>query len=292
VTHTDEEYMSKHNEVDGRAIYFISALESQPDILEMGFELTAYQPTLQPRREAGGSRIYQTIYLDQRKESLWTIGELKPECIIDRAWWSAFSHTYKHFRRVVPWVWTMQGHKHTWFAGSWTLFNTHDIAISSGLAAAHRLGAPYPFEHNQLATNTFDTVLGASHLRMRSWRVFRAALCALCCCGGGGTSVDDVTDRPTARAEDKPTTKLAVAPPTKPSEKQKLSSAAAQTDHMDVGPTPTSAEAASVPPSPPSESPPDSPPASSHGRGSPLPVLRASSAVVPATAEEIARCEA
>ena len=176
VTHTDEEYMRKHNEVDGRAIYFISANEQQPEILEMGFELTAYQPTLQAHREQGKPRIYQTIYLDQQRSSLWTIGELKPESIIDRAWWSAFSHTYKHFRHVVPWVWTMQGHKHTWFAGSWTLFNTHDIAISSGLAVAHRLGAPYPFEHNALATATFDTVYAANHLRMRSWFVNREAL--------------------------------------------------------------------------------------------------------------------
>ena len=55
---------------------------------------------------------------------------------------------------------------------SWTLFNTHDIAISSGLAAAERLGAPYPFTHNKMATATYDTVLGASHLRHR--RMFRA----------------------------------------------------------------------------------------------------------------------
>ena len=61
----------------------------------------------------------------------------------------------------------MQGHKHTWYAGSWTLFNTHDIAISSGLAAAERLGAPYPFTHNEMATATYDTVLAASHLRFR-----------------------------------------------------------------------------------------------------------------------------
>ena len=97
---------------------------------------------------------------------------------------------YTHFRRVVPWVWTLQGRKHTWFAGSWTLFNTHDIAIASGLcapahecearaqqltgprararsAAAHRLGAPYPFGANPLAAATFDTVLGTSHLRWR-----------------------------------------------------------------------------------------------------------------------------
>ena len=126
-----------------------------------------YQPTLRARREAGGPRIYQTIYLDRERSSRWSLGEIRPECVIDRAWWSAFSHTYTHFRRVVPWVWTLQGRKHTWYAGSWTLFNTHDIAICSGLAAAFRLGAPYPFEHNALASATFDTVLGTSHLRVR-----------------------------------------------------------------------------------------------------------------------------
>ena len=74
---------------------------------------------------------------------------------------------------MVPWTWTIQGHKNTWYAGSWTLFNTHDIAISSGLAAAERLGAPYPFAHNAMATATYDTVLGASHLRHR--RMFERA---------------------------------------------------------------------------------------------------------------------
>ena len=74
---------------------------------------------------------------------------------------------------MVPWVWTIQGTAHTWYAGSWTLFNTHDIAISSGLAAAERLGAPYPFTHNAMATATYDTVLGASHLRHR--RMFASA---------------------------------------------------------------------------------------------------------------------
>ena len=41
------------------------------------------------------------------------------------------------------------------------------VKITSGLAAAHRLGAPYPFTHNPIATATFDTVLGTSHLRTR-----------------------------------------------------------------------------------------------------------------------------
>eukprot|EP00931_Biecheleriopsis_adriatica_P042437 TRINITY_DN24194_c0_g1_i2.p1 TRINITY_DN24194_c0_g1~~TRINITY_DN24194_c0_g1_i2.p1 ORF type:complete len:479 (+),score=92.73 TRINITY_DN24194_c0_g1_i2:77-1513(+) len=166
VTHTDAEYMQRHNEVDDRAIYFIKTHPEEPAALEMGFELTAYQPALQGLR-AAGERIFQTIFLDKNRSHLWTVDDLNPEKVVDRAWWSAFSHTYEHFRWVVPWVWTLQGHKHTWYAGSWTLFNTHDIAISSGLAVAHRLGAPYPFVHNQLAAATFDTVLNAGHLRWR-----------------------------------------------------------------------------------------------------------------------------
>ena len=41
VTHTDEEYMRRHYEVDGRAIYFIKSDAAQPELLEMGFDLSA-----------------------------------------------------------------------------------------------------------------------------------------------------------------------------------------------------------------------------------------------------------
>jgi len=156
--------MASHNDVDGRAIYFIRTHEQRPECLEMGFELTAYQPQLKAHRERTGERIYQTIYLDRRRSELWSIDALRPSKVLDRAWWSAFSHTYRHFRHVVPWVWTIQGASRTWYAGSWTLFNTHDIAISSGLAAAERLGAPYPFGHNPTASATYRTVRAASHL--------------------------------------------------------------------------------------------------------------------------------
>ena len=68
----------------------------------MGFELTAYQPALQRYRAEGGERIYQTIFLDRDRSSRWSIGEIAKEKVIDKAWWSAFSHTYQHFRRVRP----------------------------------------------------------------------------------------------------------------------------------------------------------------------------------------------
>jgi len=167
VTHTDGEYMGALNEVDGRAIYFIRTHPEVPECLEMGFEISQYQPRLQAYRKGGGDPIYQTIFLDRQRSDLWSIDRLNPSKVLDRAWWSAFSHSYKHFRRVVPWTWLLQGRKHTFFAGSWLLFNTHDIAIASGLAAAERLGAPYPFADNKLAAATYDIVLGVSHLRRR-----------------------------------------------------------------------------------------------------------------------------
>ena len=92
VTHTDETYMARHNEVDGRAIYFIKTYEQDPALLEMGFDLSAYQPTLRPLR-AAGKRIYQSIFLDKSRSDLWTAKEIDSAHIIDRAWWSAFSHT-------------------------------------------------------------------------------------------------------------------------------------------------------------------------------------------------------
>ena len=53
----------------------------------------------------------------------------------------------------------LQGKKNTYYAGSYTLFNTHEIAVMSGLAAADRLGAPYPFSHDKLASKQFNTYL-------------------------------------------------------------------------------------------------------------------------------------
>lgn len=168
VTHTDAAYMRKHNEVDGKAIYFIKTLDEKPQCIEMGFDLSGYQPDLQlPELQAEGQRVYQTIYLDERAKADWTIEELDKGKVLDQSWWCAFSHTYKHFRNVVPWVWRLQRPGRTLYAGSWTLFNTHDIAIASGFAAAARLGAPFPFPDNELAANTFHTVLMASHLKRR-----------------------------------------------------------------------------------------------------------------------------
>jgi predicted NAD/FAD-binding protein len=51
----------------------------------------------------------------------------------------------------------------TLFAGAWTLVNTHEVAVVSGLAAAHRLGAAYPFAADALAAQQFDMYLRLAH---------------------------------------------------------------------------------------------------------------------------------
>ena len=60
-----------------------------------------------------------------------------------------------------------QGARSTFYAGSYTLVNTHEIAIISGLAAAYRLGADYAFADDQLAADQFDLFLSINHGRRR-----------------------------------------------------------------------------------------------------------------------------
>ena len=91
--------------MDNRSIYYIKTYEEDPARVEMGFDLTAFQPGLRNRLENKEERVYQSIFLDSEKAANWTIGEIDETKIIDRTWWTAFSHTYRHFRRVVPWVW-------------------------------------------------------------------------------------------------------------------------------------------------------------------------------------------
>lgn len=79
VTHCDEEYMKKHFEVDGKAIYFIKSYEQDAKLLEMGFDLSGYQSSIGVGVRLSGEdekprRVYQTIFLDKkRKQDLWPL---------------------------------------------------------------------------------------------------------------------------------------------------------------------------------------------------------------------------
>ncbi|CAB9499591.1 flavin-containing amine oxidasedehydrogenase [Seminavis robusta] len=183
VTHTDRAYMTKYYEdvEKERAIYFIKTYEQDPKLLEMGFDLSGYQSSISkgiinqssPEQQQP-ERVFQTIFLDKkRKKDLWSLDEIDDNKIIDRSWWSAFAHTMKHFRSVVPFVWLLHRQNavqatHTYYAGSWMLINTHDIAVVSGLAVAQRLGAPYPFADNSLALALYKTFWMVGHLTV--WR--------------------------------------------------------------------------------------------------------------------------
>ncbi len=159
VTHTDREYMERYYELeDERADqYFIRTYPDATDRIEMSFDLSHYQSQLE-------SPVYQTIFLDRASdESRWTMNEIDPEQILFSKPWVQFSHTWQHYVRVVPWLRFLQGRRQTYYAGSWTLANTHEVATISGFAAAHRLGAAYPVEGDELALEQFQTYLNVVH---------------------------------------------------------------------------------------------------------------------------------
>ena len=175
ITHCDTEYMQKHYELEGgtKTDYYIYTDSKDPSKLEMSFDLGHYQPQLR-ERPAGSCPIYQSIFLDKQKcESMWTRPAIKPESVLLVKWWHAFSHEVSHFRWVVPFARFAQGTVGgtTFYAGSWMLANTHEIAVMSGLAAAWRLGAEYPFDDDALAASQFDSLLFLAHGRSRK-----------CCC--------------------------------------------------------------------------------------------------------------
>ncbi len=159
VTHTDRAYMEKYYDVDDERgdQYFIRTYPDATDRIEMSFDLSHYQPQL-------GRSIYQTIFLDRGNDQRrWTIDEIDRNKVLFAKPWVQFSHTWQHFVRVVPWLRFLQGRQRTFYAGSWTLANTHEVATISGFAAATRLGAAYPLADDALAREQFETYLGVVH---------------------------------------------------------------------------------------------------------------------------------
>lgn len=173
ITHEDEDYMNKyyelHKDVDQ---YFIHTDDKDPEKIEMSFNLANYQPHLRGKNR----NIYQTIYLNDQLRSIWTEKDLDPDKILLRRWWRQFAHSWHHYAFVVPLVRYIQGKQNTWYCGAYTLINTHEIATISGLAAAHRLGAPYPFPHDKLAAKQFDQYLLVLHGHPRTFGLNKTTL--------------------------------------------------------------------------------------------------------------------
>ena len=172
ITHEDDKYMERHYELH-RDIdqYFIRTDPTDPSKLEMSFNLSNYQPNLKAKKyeggDASGRNIYQTIFLDDATKEIWTKDEIDTSKIRLVRWWRQFSHTWRHFAFSVPLMRYLHGKGHVWYAGSYTLINTHEVAIVSGFAAASRLGAPYPFPEDQLASDQFDQYLLLIHGKAR-----------------------------------------------------------------------------------------------------------------------------
>eukprot|EP00053_Salpingoeca_punica_P010939 m.97728 g.97728 ORF g.97728 m.97728 type:complete len:470 (+) comp15540_c0_seq1:156-1565(+) len=163
LTHTDESYMESHYDVDPRRgdQYYIRVLPQDRRLVEMSFDLSNYQAQLVSRQTP--RKIYQTIFLDATRKDTWSIANIDKSKVLLEKWWRQFAHTPGHFFFTVPTMRFIQGKQHSWFCGAYTLFNTHEMAVISGLAVAERLGAPYPFTHDAIATKQFDTLLKISH---------------------------------------------------------------------------------------------------------------------------------
>ncbi|KAL4221689.1 hypothetical protein ACF0H5_019944 [Mactra antiquata] len=167
VTHDDEEYMNKFYELHkDKDQYLVRTDENDPTKIEMSFDLSNYQPQLKKIRNEQ-QHVFQTIFLDDEGAKTWTLNDIKPEKIMYHHWWRQFSHTWRHFAFTVPLMGYLQGKRHTYYCGSYTLVNTHEVAVMSGFSAAYRIGAPYPFDHDRLAKKQFDHYLMVIHGRPR-----------------------------------------------------------------------------------------------------------------------------
>ncbi|KAI0743733.1 FAD/NAD(P)-binding domain-containing protein [Daedaleopsis nitida] len=108
--------------------------------------------------------VFQTIFLDRDgSQDLWTWGDIKEENRIYEKWWKQQSHRWQHYAGVVPWMMFINGKHNTHYAGAWSVLNMHELAVTSGFAAAYRLGADYPFHGDDDCERLFKLYLGLSH---------------------------------------------------------------------------------------------------------------------------------
>ncbi|CDO76022.1 hypothetical protein BN946_scf184665.g14 [Trametes cinnabarina] len=115
------------------------------------------------------NHVFQTIFLDRDdSQHLWTWNDIREEKKIHEKWWKQQSHRWQHYAAVVPWMMFVNGKRNTHYAGAWSVLNMHELAVTSGFAAAYRLGAEYPFHGDEDCERLFRLYLGVSHgSRMR-----------------------------------------------------------------------------------------------------------------------------
>ena len=77
------------------------------------------------------------------------ISRIDPQKIIDKRWFQHIVHDVRHMALTVPMFRLIQGRRRTWHCGAHTLINSQETCFVSGLAAATRIGADYPFDDPQ-----------------------------------------------------------------------------------------------------------------------------------------------
>ncbi|KAK2070144.1 hypothetical protein P8C59_004668 [Phyllachora maydis] len=117
-----------------RPMYYTKSYVEDPKKIEMSFDASNYQHQLLAatgqKDEGGFEHVYQTIFLDKRNKHMWTMDEIDETKIIKKQWWHQLGHRWTHYLRVVPCMMFLHGRKSTWFAGSWTLVNMHELACT------------------------------------------------------------------------------------------------------------------------------------------------------------------
>jgi hypothetical protein len=127
-----------------KPMYLIKTYPSDRSRLEMCFDCSNYQAQFPPNLPFE-KHVFQTIFLNKERDGkLWDIDEIDDDKIIKKNWWHQLCHSWTHYAFVVPWMWLIQGNRHTRFAAAWTLVNAHEVACISGISAAVSLGADYP----------------------------------------------------------------------------------------------------------------------------------------------------
>lgn len=110
-----------------RPMYFTHSFPSDPDKIEMGFNCTNYQHQFRENLGEGSAppsqdqQVFQTIFLNDQQQDLWTWSDIDQSKIIGRKWWHQFGHRWQHYLRVVPGMMFMNGQNRTLYAGSWTM---------------------------------------------------------------------------------------------------------------------------------------------------------------------------
>ena len=110
------------------------------------YEITHIMHNQQPRLEASDKPCLVTYNANS---------PIDPDKIVGRWWFQHVVHDIRQVVRLVPLFRYIQGKRRTWHCGAHTLVNSQETCLITGLAAAHQLGADYPFDDPE-ARRTFN----------------------------------------------------------------------------------------------------------------------------------------